>query len=132
MPFYPYRCLDCHKRFDIFLTYSEYGVKAVACPHCGSSNLQRRVHKVRLAKSEDSRMESLADMDNLDGLDENPEALGRMMRKMSRELGEDVGPEFNEVVDRLESGQSPEDIEAALPDMGDGGLGGGLDAGDDF
>jgi hypothetical protein len=51
-----------------------------------------------------------------------------MMRKMSQEMGEDIGPEFDEVVDRLESGQSPEDIEKAIPELGEEG--GGLD--DDF
>jgi hypothetical protein len=52
-----------------------------------------------------------------------------MMRQMSRELGEDMGPEFDEVVDRLEKGQSPEDIEHDLPDLGSdgGGLNPGLD-----
>jgi putative FmdB family regulatory protein len=124
MPFYPYRCLDCRKRFDVFLSYAEYGVKPVTCTHCGSANVQRRIHKVRIAKSEDSRMDSLSDMGDLDGLEDNPEALGRMMRKMSQEMGEDVGPEFNEVVERLEKGQSPEDIESALPDIGGGDSGG--------
>ena len=64
----------------------------------------------------------------LAGLEEDPQALGRMMRKMSREMGEELGPEFDEVVDRLEKGQSPEDIEAALPDLGGDDLRmGGLD-----
>jgi hypothetical protein len=60
----------------------------------------------------------MADPANLEGLDEDPRALGRMMREMSGELGEDMGPEFHEVVNRLEAGQSPEDIEKALPDIG--------------
>ena len=42
------------------------------------------------------------------------------MGEMGAEMGEDLGPEFHEVIDRLESGQSPEEIEAALPDMGEG------------
>jgi hypothetical protein len=42
---------------------------------------------------------------------------------MGSEVGEDMPPEFDEVIDRLESGQSPEDIEASMPDLGDG-LGG--------
>ena len=50
-----------------------------------------------------------------------------MMRKMKGELGEDVGPEFDEVVDRLEAGQSPEDIESAIPDLGGGEDFGGED-----
>ena len=40
------------------------------------------------------------------------------MRKMGGEMGEDLPPEFNDVVDRLEAGQSPEEIESALPDLG--------------
>jgi hypothetical protein len=51
-----------------------------------------------------------------------------MMRKMSNEMGEEVGPEFDEVVDRLESGQSPEDIEKAIPDLEGGGSNFGGDA----
>jgi len=50
---------------------------------------------------------------------------------MSREMGEEMGPEFDEVVDRLEGGQSPEEIEKDLPELGETGGGmGGLD--DDF
>jgi Flp pilus assembly protein TadB len=61
----------------------------------------------------------------LDGLDEDdPKSIARWMRRMSREAGEDLGPEFDEVVDRLETGQSPEEIEESMPDLGgDAGLG---------
>ncbi|MFZ5818316.1 MAG: FmdB family zinc ribbon protein [Chloroflexota bacterium] len=126
MPTYDFTCLDCRKRFDVFLTYSEYGARPVACSHCGSENTRRRMTRVRIAKSEESRLESMegfADPSALEGLEDNPRELGRMMRKMGRELGEDLPPEFDEVVDRLEKGQSPEEIESALPDMAE--LGGG-------
>jgi hypothetical protein len=79
---------------------------------------------VRVAKSEESRLESMADPSALAGLEDDPKALGRMMRKMGSEMGEELPAEFDDVVDRLEAGQSPEEIESALPDMGgDGGLG---------
>ena len=52
--------------------------------------------------------------------------MGRLMRKMSSEMGEDLGPEFDEVVDRLEKGQSPEEIESSMPDIA-GASGGGSD-----
>jgi putative FmdB family regulatory protein len=126
MPFYQYLCLNCHKRFELFMNYTEYGVREVTCPHCKSNQVRRRIGRVRVARSEDSRMEDLADPSNLSGLDEDPQALGRMMRKMSNEMGEEMGPEFDEVIDRLESGQSPEDIEKALPELGEEGGGGGL------
>jgi len=60
----------------------------------------------------------IADPDNLDQLENNPQALGRTMREMQSELGEDMGGEFNEVVDRLEKGQSPDEIDQAFPDVG--------------
>ncbi|MDX1416725.1 MAG: hypothetical protein R3293_21165 [Candidatus Promineifilaceae bacterium] len=59
------------------------------------------------------------DDSSMAGLDEeDPRALGRFMRKMSNEMGEDMGAEFNEVVDRLEKGESPESIEESMPDLG--------------
>jgi len=128
MPFYDYICLDCHKRFDVFMPYSEYGARPVACSHCQSENVRRRVPRVRVAKSEESRMDDLAgdfsDPSALAGLENDPQAMGHMMRKMGRELGEEMPPEFDEVVDRLEKGQSPEEIEKEIPDLGEGGMGG--------
>jgi len=81
-----------------------------------------------VVRSEESRLDDLADPSSLAGLDENdPKSMARWMRKMSQEMGEDLGPEFGEVIDRLESGQSPEEIEEAIPD-----LGGDLGVGDEF
>ncbi len=138
MPTYQYRCLDCKRRFDVFMLYSEYGTKAVQCPHCKSENIQRRIGRIRFARSDDSRMDDLADPSSLEGLEDDPKSLGRLMRKMKNEMGsemeEDVGPEFDEVVDRLEKGQSPEEIEQALPELGEaaGGDGGGPGGEADF
>lgn len=133
MPNYEYRCRNCKRRFEIFLSYREYGSHKVACPHCQSEDVQRRIGRIRIARSEESRLENLADPGMLEGLENDPKSLGRMMRQMSGELGEEIGPEFDEVVDRLESGQSPEEIESALPDLGEGnGSGGGFSGADDF
>jgi putative FmdB family regulatory protein len=118
MPFYDFNCLDCHKRFDIFLSYSDYGQKPVSCPKCGSAAVKRRAPRVRVLKSDEARLESFADPSALEGLEDDPQAMGRMMRKMGREMGEDLPPEFDEVVDRLEKGQSPDEIESAMPDLG--------------
>ena len=119
MPAYDFICMNCQQRFDVFMSYSEYGSKPVACTHCGSKNVRRRLTKVRIAKSEESRMENMTDdLSGLEGLEEDPKAMGHMMRKMGREMGEDLPPEFDDVVDRLEAGQSPEEIESAMPDLG--------------
>jgi putative FmdB family regulatory protein len=128
MPLYDYICLDCHKRFDVFMPYSEYGARPVSCSHCQSKNVRRRLPRVRVAKSEESRVDDLAgdfsDPSALAGLENDPQAMGRMMRKMGSELGEEMPPEFDEVVERLEKGQSPQEIEKEIPDLGEGGMGG--------
>ena len=121
MPDYPYQCGECRKRFSVFLTYQEYDTAEVTCPHCGSRSVSRRLGRVRFARSEQSRLDALSDSADLSGLEDDPRAMARMMRQMSSELGEDPGPEFNEVVNRLEKGQSPEEIERDLPDLGDSG-----------
>ncbi|MEO8354639.1 MAG: zinc ribbon domain-containing protein [Chloroflexota bacterium] len=127
MPTYDFICNTCNQRFDVFMTFSEYGKKPVSCTHCKSKNVRRRMTRVRIAKSDDSRMDNMADgVSGLEGLEDDPKAMGQMMRKMGKQMGEDLPPEFNEVVDRLESGQSPEEIESALPDLG-GAAGGGDD-----
>jgi len=124
MPTYDFICNDCHQRFDVFQTFAEYGKKPVTCAHCNSKNVRRRMTKVRIAKSEETRMESMTDdFSGFEGLEDDPKAMGQMMRKMGKEMGEEMPPEFDEVVNRLESGQSPEDIEKAIPDLG-GDVGG--------
>jgi putative FmdB family regulatory protein len=127
MPAYEYRCIDCNHKFEIFLTYQEYGSAEVACPECGKKHLERIIKPLRIARTDSGRLESLADPAQLAGMDEDPQTLGKMMRQMSRELGEDMGPEFDEVVDRLEKGQSPEQIERDLPDLGSDTGGSGSD-----
>jgi putative FmdB family regulatory protein len=128
MPLYDYHCLECQNRFEVFMTYAEYGKKPVQCPHCGGKKTRRRLPRVRFAKSEESRLDSLAsdfsDPSALAGLEDNPRELGRMMRKMGSEVGEEMPPEFDDVVARLEKGQSPEEIEKEMPDLG-ADMGGG-------
>ncbi len=123
MPTYDYICLNCRKRFDVFLSYKEYGVKPVHCSHCGSDNIRRRVPRVRVLKGDEARLGALSDPSKLAGLENDPVALGKMFREMGGALGEEMPPQFDEIVDRLESGQSAEEIESAIPDWGGDGDG---------
>jgi hypothetical protein len=87
-----------------------------------------------MLKSEESRLENLADSSLMSGLEnEDPRALASFMRQMSGEMGEPLDPEMTEVIDRLEAGESPESIDAAFPDSGaDGSMGMGALGGDDL
>jgi putative FmdB family regulatory protein len=133
MPAYDYRCNDCKRRVVLkYKTYADFDNAVPTCTNCQSKNLTRLISRVAIAKSEGSRFSNLDDDNVMNDLaDADPATLGRYMRRMSSEVGEDLGPEFNEVVDRLEHGEDPESIESslALPD-GDGGGSFGGDGGD--
>ena len=134
MPIYEYACLDCRKRVSVFFrTMSEASDDAAVCPTCGGKHLRRLVSRVAVLKSEESRMDSLADPSLMSGLEsEDPRALASFMRKMSGEMGEPMDAEMSEVVNRLEAGEDPGSIEQSMPDLGGGDNGGlgGFDGGD--
>ncbi len=134
MPAYDYRCQNCKKWVVLtYKTYTDFDKATPTCTNCGSTQLTRMITRVALAKSESTRFGDLENddsaMDDLANAD--PQTIGRFMRNMGQESGEDLGEEFNEVVERLEKGQSPEDIEQVMAPPDDGGTGlGGFNAGD--
>ena len=93
MPIYEYRCHSCKRRVSLlWRTFDDVEAKEPVCPRCGSRKLSRLISRVAVVRSEDSRLDDLADPGTLDGLDENdPKSLARWMRKMSNEMGEDMG-----------------------------------------
>ena len=129
MPIYEYQCHQCQRRVSLlWRTMYAAATGQPVCPRCGSTHLSRLISKVALLRSEESRLDNLAYPSSMGDLDENdPKSLARWMRKMSGEMGEDLGDEFREVVNRLEAGEDPEEIEKTMPDLA--GPGGGDDFG---
>lgn len=125
MPVYEYRCQTCGRRFSIFWrSFSAVEEGTAVCTYCGSQKVDRLISRIRVLRSEDRLMEDIADPSSWGDIDENdPKSMGRFMRKMMNEFGDEageLGPEFEEVVDRLESGQNPEEIEKEVPELGEG------------
>ncbi len=119
MPVYDYRCLDCGNKFALRISYEDYGHKVVACPDCNSLAVTRKINRVRIGHSDEERLSKIADPALLDAVDDDPVALGGMLRKMKDEMGEEIAPEFDDVVDRLEKGQTPDQIEREMPEIED-------------
>src|SRR5581483_11011874 len=114
MPIYEYRCADCRRRVQILTLRASEKVDAV-CDRCGSRKLDRLMSRFALARSEESRLESLAD----------PRSVAKWMRRMGKELGDEVGgAEFDEMVDELEAGGSDADADGG-DDGGSSAVGGG-------
>ena len=99
MPIYEYRCRQCRKKFE-HIHLSTGSTETACCPHCQSRELDRLISRVRVMKSEESRLESLADPSKLSGFDEkDPQSVARWMKKMGKEMGEDMGEDIDQVVE---------------------------------
>jgi putative FmdB family regulatory protein len=106
MPIYEYQCVDCRKRSTV-LVLNLRNPAAPSCRHCSSANVERVLSRFAAPKSEEARLESLADPGNLGSLDENdPQSVARFMKKMGEEMGEDVG----DVDALMEAGQDHDGI----------------------
>ena len=122
MPIYEYRCLACKRRTSVFVRRISAPTRG-KCEHCGSARLSRVMSKFAV---HGGRV-NLDDPSSMDGVDENdPQSVARWARKMGDAAGEDLGPEFDDMVSRIESGEDPESV------MSDGDDGGDLGGEDDF
>ncbi len=88
------------------------------CKYCKSTELEQNYSRFASPKSEDQRLESLADPSSFSGLDENdPSSVARWMKKMGKEMGEDLGGDIDQLA------------EEAAQEAAAGGPGGGEDSG---
>ena len=106
MPIFEYKCKNCSKVFSLL-----EGVGTIkanrACPVCKSSDLQKLISMFSTSKSEEARLEALADPSNLTGIDENdPSSIAKWAKKMGKAMGEDMGDEIDEMIEQEISGQS--------------------------
>jgi putative FmdB family regulatory protein len=118
MPIYEFLCRDCRRKMSA-LVLSRARVDEVRCKRCGSANLEKLVSRFATVKSEEARLESLADPSSFGELDQNdPKSVARWMKKMGKEMGEDFGDDLDQAVEEEE--------------MDGGGAGDGTEGGDDL
>jgi putative FmdB family regulatory protein len=104
MPIYEYRCHDCGKRSSM-LMLSLHTATPPQCTHCKSTKVDRIMSRFAAPKSEEARLESLADPSKLGDVDENdPQSMARFMKKMGKEMGEDFGDDFDQALEESEAG----------------------------
>jgi putative FmdB family regulatory protein len=103
MPIYEYRCQDCRWKVSIFVKRIG-GDQGIACPRCGGARLERLFSRFALARSEDERLERLAETSALGDVDENdPKSLARFMKRMGRELGDEAGEDFDQLAEEADA-----------------------------
>lgn len=99
MPIYEFRCRACRRK-TTSLVLVRANVDQVRCASCGSADLERLWSRFATIKSEEARMDALADSADLGGLDEqDPRSVARWMKRMGAEMGEDVGDEIDAAIE---------------------------------
>lgn len=116
MPVYEFACNACGTLASVFVRSISSPVNA-ACERCGSKDLRRLVSKFAFTRSsfggDLDALEQLGDVDD-------PRAMADWARRMQDQLGDDMGPEFNDMIGQMERGQAPDSF-------GGDDDGGGLD-----
>ncbi|MBW2148235.1 MAG: zinc ribbon domain-containing protein [Deltaproteobacteria bacterium] len=105
MPIYEYECKSCGRRFSrLVMKVAE--ASGVRCKGCGSSDLGRLISRVVVMQTEKSRLENL---DTGKSQDENyyrdSRNIGLWAKKRAQDLGADLGPQFEETLEKARSGK---------------------------
>ena len=141
MPIYEYYCPDNHRIYQFYAKTLAQGRTVPRCPDNPRFRLEKMVSKFAVTSgtkgeadsatengaggdpAEDARMEAaMGAMEReFSSVDENdPRAMGRMMRRMSELTGEKIDGEMEEVVRKLEEGADPESLEEQFGGDGEG------------
>jgi putative FmdB family regulatory protein len=101
MPIYEYFCPACNGQFQKLVRgFSD--PPGLACPRCGNNGVKRAISRFATLKSDDARIEAMADPSNFAGLDEqDPRSIARWAKRMGKELGEEAGEDWDEMVDQM-------------------------------
>jgi len=90
MPIYEFRCRRCRKKTTV-LVLRAGALGAVRCEHCGGADLEKLWSRFASPKSEEARLDALADPSAFGDVDENdPASVARFMKRMGEATGEDV------------------------------------------
>ena len=113
MPIYEYHCADCRRTVSLLVMRISDPTPPV-CPRCGGSHLRRLMSRFATVRSEEDRLDSLADPSSLGDLDEDdPKSVAKWMKKMGNEMGEDLGDDVDEALEQEAGGDLEAPSEAA-------------------
>ena len=133
MPIYEFYCEDCHTIFS-FYSKTISNTRQPTCPKCKKRKLEKQISAFAMtgrAKEpaegggpedlpfDESKMERAMNTlaSEAEGLNEDdPRQAAKLMRKFTDMTGMELGKGMTEALNRMESGEDPEQVEK---DMGD-------------
>jgi putative FmdB family regulatory protein len=99
MPIYEYDCGGCRRRISL-LILNIHNPPPLRCPRCGSEDLTRLLSGFTRIRSEEERLDRLADPSRLGDVDEDdPQSVRRWMQRMGKEMGDELGEDFEPMMD---------------------------------
>lgn len=108
MPLFEFKCKSCGRKFTALV-----GMIADAaspnCPSCGGTDLSKLMSRFSAGRSDEDMLESISDPDKVGNLDD-PANLRRFVKDMGKELGEDMGDEFDEYLEGGGGGDDSDEI----------------------
>ena len=104
MPIYEYWCNSCRRKISL---YQQNFSSSSSCPYCGNSELKRIFSTFAMHKTyKDVYEDILSDRELTHGMLRNdPRAMADWNKRMSG--GEKVGPEYEEITEKMERGEWP-------------------------
>ena len=117
MPVYEYRCNNCHQVVALYLR-NFADVPQVRCTRCGSHNLSRLFSTFAVHKTyKDVYEDILSDSQLVRGMMANdPRAMAQWSKKMEGAGGGEIGPEYEEMTERLERGERWDKVAGEMQD----------------
>jgi len=105
MPIYEYRCNQCNEEFSELLL-NQRQISKVRCRYCNSKDLTKLISSFSVHQTEESRLASF-DTSKPKGDDfyKDSRNVGLWAKKRMKELGVDLGPKMDEIVERGRSGK---------------------------
>jgi putative FmdB family regulatory protein len=108
VPVFEYRCQECRKKFQALV-----GMVAEPddekCPNCGSRNTSKLVSRFARYRSEDDRIDEIADRLDVMGEPDSPSGMRTMMREMGKAMDEDSADEMEELFEADMAGELGDD-----------------------
>jgi putative FmdB family regulatory protein len=131
MPIYEFYCEDCNTIFNFF-SKTVNTSKKPKCPKCKTKTLSRQMSAFAFtgkAKEDgdaddlpfdESKMEKAMQMlageaENIN--EDDPRQAANLMRKLTDMTGLELGPGMHEALQRMESGEDPDQIEAEMGNL---------------
>lgn len=110
MPIYEYQCKSCDKITSV-LILKPHEESQVRCRCCKSNSLERVLSRVVLHQSESQRLSNFdTSAPRDDSFYKDSRNVGLWAKKRAKELGADLGPEFDTVVEKARTGKILDDM----------------------